>query len=88
VYCGPTAASALIGADVDEVMRLIQEHRGNDLPVEGTSPQELQKAKHMLREHDDSKTGFLGKGGSPKITTRVAPASETKDAENTQPSLS
>jgi hypothetical protein len=63
-------------------MRLIQEHRVNDLPVEGTSPQELQKAKHMLREHDDENTRLLGKRGSPKITKRVAPASETKDAEN------
>lgn len=47
VYCGPTATSALIGADVDEIMSLIQDHRGNDRPVEGTLPDELQ---HVLRQ--------------------------------------
>jgi hypothetical protein len=46
VYCGPTATSALIGADVDLVMSLIQKHRGNDRPVEGTYPEELQ---HVFR---------------------------------------
>jgi hypothetical protein len=45
LFCGPTATSALIGADVDE-MHLIQKHRGNDRPVEGTSP-ELQ---HVLQQ--------------------------------------
>jgi hypothetical protein len=47
VFCGPTATSALIGADVDDIMRLIQDHRGNDRPVEGTSPDEL---KHVLQQ--------------------------------------
>jgi hypothetical protein len=47
VFCGPTATSALIGADVDEIMHLIQTHHGNDRPVEGTLPDELQ---HVLRK--------------------------------------
>ena len=47
VFCGPTATSALIGADVDEIMHLIQTNRGNDRPVEGTLPDELQ---HVLRQ--------------------------------------
>jgi hypothetical protein len=38
VFCGPTTTSAHIGADVDEVMHLIQTDRANDHPVEGTSP--------------------------------------------------
>ena len=38
VFCGPTTTSALIGADVDEVMHLIQTYRANDHLVEGTSP--------------------------------------------------
>jgi hypothetical protein len=41
VYCGPTAVAAAIGADVDEVVALIQRHRNNCWPVVGTSAGEL-----------------------------------------------
>jgi len=37
------AVSALIGADVDEVIRVIQWHRGNDRPVKGTGTVDVQK---------------------------------------------
>jgi hypothetical protein len=45
------AVAALIGADVDEVIRVIQRHRNNRRQVQGTRPSELQ---HVLQHfgHD------------------------------------
>jgi hypothetical protein len=40
------AVAALIGADVDEVIRVIQQHRNNRRQVRGTRPSELQ---HVLQ---------------------------------------
>jgi len=47
-YCGPTAVSALTGAYADEVVDLIKQRRGDDRPVQGTSPEELQHAFHQF----------------------------------------
>jgi hypothetical protein len=50
LYCGPVAVAALIGADVDEVIRVIQRHRNNRRQVRGTHPHELQHAfRHFGR---------------------------------------
>jgi hypothetical protein len=43
VYCGPMAVAAAIGADVDQVIALIQRHRNNWRPVVGTSAGELRQ---------------------------------------------
>jgi len=43
VFCGPTAVAAAIGADVDEVMRVIQQQRNNHRPVVGTDAGELRQ---------------------------------------------
>jgi hypothetical protein len=44
VYCGPTAVAAAIGAEVDEVVRVIQRHRGNYSSVTGTDIGDLRQA--------------------------------------------
>jgi hypothetical protein len=44
LYCGPVAVAALIGADVDEVIRVIQLHRNNRRQVRGTNASELHNA--------------------------------------------
>jgi hypothetical protein len=51
LYCGPVAVAALIGANVDEVIREIQQHRNNHRQIRGTHHYELQ---HALRHfgHD------------------------------------
>jgi hypothetical protein len=51
LYCGPVALSALIGANVDEVIRVIQQHRNSRRQVRGTRADELQ---HVFRQfgHD------------------------------------
>jgi hypothetical protein len=43
VYCGPIAVAAAIGADVDEVIALIQRNRNDCRPVVGTSAGELRR---------------------------------------------
>jgi hypothetical protein len=51
LYCGPVALAALIGADVDEAIRVIQRHRNNCRRVRGTHPHELQHAfRHFGRD--------------------------------------
>ena len=44
LYCGPVAVAALIGADVDEVIRVIQLHRNNRRLVRGTNANDLHNA--------------------------------------------
>jgi hypothetical protein len=44
LYCGPVAVAALIGANVDEVVQIIQGHRNNRRQVRGTHAHELQHA--------------------------------------------
>jgi hypothetical protein len=41
LFCGRVAISALIGADVDQVISAIQERRGNSRLVRGTTDHEL-----------------------------------------------
>jgi hypothetical protein len=43
VYCGPMAVAAAIGADVNEVIALIQRHRNDFRPVVGTSAGDLRQ---------------------------------------------
>jgi hypothetical protein len=60
LYCGPVAVAALIGADVDEVIRVIQRQRKNRRQVQGTGPSELQ---HVLQHfgHDMQLVSDLGR---------------------------
>jgi hypothetical protein len=44
LFCGPVAVAALIGADVDEVIRVIQRHRNDYREVRGTHDHELKYA--------------------------------------------
>jgi len=44
LFCGPVAVAALIGANVDEVIQVIQRHRNNRRQVRGTHAHELQHA--------------------------------------------
>jgi hypothetical protein len=51
LYCGPVAVAALIGANVDEVIRVIQQHRNNRRQVRFTHYYELQHAlRHFGRD--------------------------------------
>ena len=45
LYCGPVAVAALIGANVDEVIQVIQRHRNNRRQVRGTHAHELQHGR-------------------------------------------
>ena len=67
LYCGPVAVAALIGANVDEVIRVIQQHRNNRRQVRFTYHYELQ---HALRHfgHDLQLVADLSRN-SPTLAT-------------------
>jgi len=67
LYCGPVAVAALIGVNVDEVIRVIQWHRNNCRQVRGTHSQELQ---HAFRHygHDIQLVADLSRN-SPTLAT-------------------
>lgn len=67
LYCGPVAVAALIGANVDEVIQVIQRHRNNRRQVRGTHPHELQHAfRHF--DHDVQLVADLSRN-SPTLAT-------------------
>ena len=67
LYCGPVAVAALIGANVDEVIQVIQRHRNNRRQVRGAHPHELQ---HAFRQfgHDIQLVADLSRN-SPTLAT-------------------
>ena len=67
LYCGPVAVAALIGVNVDEVIRVIQWHRNNRRQVRGTHPHELH---HAFRHfgHDIQLVADLSRN-SPTLAT-------------------
>jgi hypothetical protein len=67
LYCGPLAVAALIGADVDEVIRVIQLYRGHRRQVRGTRPEELQYVFRHLG-HDMQLVADLSRN-SPTLAT-------------------
>jgi hypothetical protein len=67
LYCGPVAVAALIGADVDDVIGVIQRHRNNRRQVRGTNPGDLQHAFHHFG-HDMQFVANLN-ANSPTLAT-------------------
>jgi hypothetical protein len=71
VFCGPVAVAALIGANVDDVICMIQRHRNDYSTVKVTSAEELQRVfeAYNYRLERDSDLLFASANRCPTLAT-------------------